>query len=407
MAPKFRRTAVKRTKEDALAATNASKIGGVNKGNSSATGKAEETKNSDSIWSHDFPRFIRNSVIICVVVVGPYAIYSAYMWIMLSSGLVRPVVRLEDPRQMLVIGTQSSGTMHTAESLNDLGIEVAHETADSENHFARDGTVGWAQGIWFLSNKSERDSRLNIAALCTKPLLRIMHSTQFEPSSECSYRVQWDQCWKAECEDVFTRHFGCYPHCTHPPGFGRVMLQVRHPINTVASLVVKYCTDAKPGTLPHPLKMATLDGIMADMNWQDMRGGCKEVFGWYWVEYNRRVLAAFNNEVSPSFTWFRVEDTSACEVAKLAGFLSPIPGGNDLTYGPTRDNARKACTGKVELISDSDSAQHAKPAKIRSHGDVNRGNKGYLNLTWSDFDDLPDLKEAMSELAGSFGYPIA
>ncbi|GBG33268.1 Hypothetical Protein FCC1311_094922 [Hondaea fermentalgiana] len=344
--------------------------------------------------------FLRNVLIICVVIVGPYALFRGYMWSMLSSGWFRPVVELEDPRQVLVVGTQSSGTTATAQSLNELGIEVSHESVDAQDDFARDGTVGWAQGIRYLANEETRASRLDLDTLCEKPLLRIMHSTQFEQSSQCSYRVEWDRCWQHECHSVFSRNFGCHPHCTRPPYFGRVLLQVRDPLRTVASLVVKYCENANAGSLPHPLKMATLEGLFADIPWREMKGGCKEVFGHYYVAYNQRVMDAFVDDTEGVFAWFRVEDTDPCALARLAGVLEPIPGSRDVTYGPTRARALKACAGKET------SAVTEKPSgELKAHGSVNRGNTGKLRLAWSDFDDLPELKGRLQELARRFGYP--
>ena len=67
----------------------------------------------------------RNLSLITLIIGGPYAIYLAYMWLHLQSGLIRPPVATNGARQLLVVGTQSSGTTGTTEALQRLGLEVA------------------------------------------------------------------------------------------------------------------------------------------------------------------------------------------------------------------------------------------------------------------------------------------
>ena len=68
---------------------------------------------------------VRNLSLITLVIGGPYAIYLAYMWLHLQSGLIRPPVATNQARQLLIVGTQSSGTTGTTEALQRLGLEVA------------------------------------------------------------------------------------------------------------------------------------------------------------------------------------------------------------------------------------------------------------------------------------------
>ena len=69
----------------------------------------------------------RNLSLITLFIGGPYAVYLAYMWLHLQSGLIRPPVATNGARQLLIVGTQSSGTTGTTEALQRLGLEVAKQ----------------------------------------------------------------------------------------------------------------------------------------------------------------------------------------------------------------------------------------------------------------------------------------
>ena len=63
----------------------------------------------------------------------------------------RPAVHLTDPRQVLIVGTISSGTSQVANDLkNKLGLEIGHENAVASWSFVRDGTVSWFHGIRYI-----------------------------------------------------------------------------------------------------------------------------------------------------------------------------------------------------------------------------------------------------------------
>jgi len=360
----------------------------------------EEEPEPELSWlqrkARDARNVARNLVIVVFGVLTPWAIYNAYLWLNLRSGLFRPVVSLNDPRAWLIVGTQSSGTTQTYENLVKLGIEVFHESSDAQESFSRDGTVSWVHGIRYFKH-----TKVNLDKLCDSPKVRILHSTQFEASAKCSYRELWNDCWAEHCREVFTKQYGCYPNCEHPPEFGSVMLQVRDPLRTAASLIVKYCTDVDDGSLPHPMKLAVLESFMPDIKWAEMQGGCKEVFGTYWVEYNRRILESLKND--PRFSWFQIESTAPCEIARRAGFLEPdeLAQSDSLVHRGSRLRARRAC----EVADSSESPLIFLQEERTSFGSANRGNR-VLELTWEDFDPMPELKTRMQELARHFDYRV-
>ncbi len=355
--------------------------------------------------SIEYKTFFRNCLILAVVIVGPYFAFLAWRWLRLQSGLERRVVTMDDPRQVLIVGTQSSGTVATSQALNELGIEICHECTDALNHYARDGTLGWAQAIRFLPRVDWADEKQlkKFAEMCRSPRFNLIHSTQFEPSFNCSYRVSWDRCWQTACLEVFKRQLGCAHSpegCSRPPAFRKTLLQVRHPVHTIASLIVKYCTDAKEGTLPHPDKLAVLDGFLPRIDWRSMEGGCIQVFTHYWCEYNENVLEAVGPE-----NFYRVEDTQPCEIATMAGFFSA-----DNQFFP------RANLGHLQLQcgkrNAAAQAEHQGGMTAhREHGTVNRGNTGKLKLLWQrDFVDnklMPrELVKRVEHLAKIFGYTL-
>ena len=194
-----------------MARKNSSKTAATTKANQkntkTATNANGKKNNAEEEEPFDLTNFVRNSALICIFVVLPYALYNGYIWVRLQSGFERNVVTIKDQRQALILGTQCSGTSATAKHLNDLGIEMGHETTDALFNFARDGTIGWAQGIYFFGRNGGEP---NIDLLCEKPRARLRHSTQFQPSDQCSYRVMWDKCWQNTCKDVFQKNYGCF-----------------------------------------------------------------------------------------------------------------------------------------------------------------------------------------------------
>ena len=213
--------------------------------------------------------------IITIAVALPYGLYLLYLylrlqkphWIgQLTGGLVqwRPAVCQTNERQVLIVGTMSSGTSQVAHELKkELQLEVGHETAETRWNFVRDGTVSWFHGIRFLSsslhyhhhqdknnnNNPQKDENIKrhrfmgIAHLCRQLLPGMgIHPLMFRDVGHCSIRdtshagaggrgsmigglldrfltsingsdgndaQPWSKCWIKECMTVLDQEWGC------------------------------------------------------------------------------------------------------------------------------------------------------------------------------------------------------
>ena len=191
-----------------------------------------------------------------------------------SSGVIistwqRGYLRATDQRQLLIVGTQSSGTANTVDRLVRLGLEVSHEQASGMVTSAHDGTASWLHGVrylngtappafarWLCERKHFRTGFLGpstfqppahscvswAGALLARLLVTL-------PGSDGLGGLEWAEqqladraCWAHECEAVVRATWGCAARdqgCTMP--FARTLLQARHPLRTLESLVVKLC----------------------------------------------------------------------------------------------------------------------------------------------------------------------
>ena len=218
------------------------------------------------------------------------------MWLHLQSGFLRSPVATDSARQLLIVGTQSSGTTGTADELQRLGLEVSHESSDATWSFARDGTVSWLHGLRFLPRPSDVDEHAaSISALCAtfRPSMGF-HPAMFRvPRRGCSYRSKWDGCWRAECIDIVAAEWSCAlaeggARCETP--FAASLLQVRHPLRTIESLAVKFCPSLDNAAHPH--LTAFLRAILPGAGWPVGAGSCLETMGWFWARYNAAMLDA-------------------------------------------------------------------------------------------------------------------
>eukprot|EP00535_Pseudo-nitzschia_heimii_P006283 CAMPEP_0197195038 /NCGR_PEP_ID=MMETSP1423-20130617/30336_1 /TAXON_ID=476441 /ORGANISM="Pseudo-nitzschia heimii, Strain UNC1101" /LENGTH=185 /DNA_ID=CAMNT_0042648573 /DNA_START=176 /DNA_END=730 /DNA_ORIENTATION=+ len=115
-------------------------------------------------------------IVITLLVVLPHVFYTCYLYVCLqrpellawavssltACGLdrlglplpipiLRPAFRSVDARQVLVVGTMSSGTTQVAHELRSkIDLEIGHENSETLWSFVRDGTVSWFHGIRFL-----------------------------------------------------------------------------------------------------------------------------------------------------------------------------------------------------------------------------------------------------------------
>jgi len=374
---------------------------------------------------------LRNLAIITFVIAIPYAAWVSYLYLHLQSGLLRAPLAVSSPRQMLIVGTQSSGTTEMASNLQALGLEVAHESSDTLWSFARDGTVSWLHMLRLMPGAAAEDTLVEICRSSRRNMG--FHPAMFRtPRRGCSYRQEWDTCWRRECLELIDEEWGCASRtadsATAPkrPGgwrkaarraagigsaaafdtspssgtcetpFARTLLQVRHPLRVAESLSVKFCEGLD--SEPHAHLRAFLRALWPGHPWDAL--GCAATAAWYWTLYNEAMLAA--HRAGTIHSWYRVEQSSACAVAQEAGFLA-----TDTAIDPgTQQRASAACAAKVAA---SGGVKLDAPPAGRTR--KNQVNKGRLNLTLVDVVQAAggagkDLEARMQRLAKEFGYEL-
>lgn len=313
-------------------------------------------------------------------------------YLLLRTHLLRPPLRDDEPRQLLVVGTQSSGTAGMASSLQQLRLEVEHESSNSAETACRDGTVSWFHGIRFFAR--EAASAESVRALCRSPGSR----TGFDPrifrnARSCSAEWFWGDCWRKTCMEVVAENWGCARRPGQPceTQFSRSLLQVRHPLRVVESLGVKFCAsaDARLSADIADLLSALWPSAAPKFRAEGPPGAssCLVALGWYWTLYHESLAGALDSGVLHG--WYRVEGSSACEVARLAGFGSA----GTARFPPSARAYIRACVDSTP------------PPRARR---TNQRNRGLLHVEMRRFDALdPELARRMRALAvGRFGYAL-
>lgn len=279
----------------------------------------------------------------------PYMLYLGWRWIVLQHPFLpgmRPAVGMNDPRQVLIIGTMSSGTSSMAKGLReDVGIEVGHEDSDTLWTFVRDGTVSWFHGIRYWRHPHNKSDSHTISDLCRVAWrLRFSNSnygfgpTLFgTPEYNCSVvHPKFKGCFHHACVTALTREYGCALASNpingggcHPP-FQTTLLQTREPWKIVQSLVAKYCLeDDKIAAKPPKTLWLLLQAMGLVIN-ED----CVEQMILYVTGFYNTILDHY-----PDIVVYPVERTTPCQVAILAGL------GNISTtvYSPNHDLVRDVC----------------------------------------------------------------
>ena len=370
--------------------------------------KKTDVKDSPS-QKHKSPLFV-----ITAVILMPYALYNGYLYLFLQHPelisflcpTIRPAVKLHDARQLLIVGTISSGTSQVARDLkSNLGLEIGHENAEASWSFVRDGTVSWFHGIRFIprpgmdvtvkiSGKTNNNAGgENIFLSQVKDLCRELQPQMgFHPfmfrDGKCSLRQSWGDCWRDECEDIVKQEWGCglrrkedkklhqrRDDCETP--FHKVLHQERHPLRTIESLVVKFCIGGLTGKVQPPF-LVFANALFPQHNFSEM--SCTEAAGYYVYEYNNAIVKA--RELGLVDDHFHVEEATPCQIAKAAGFFD-----SDSVYSPSRDLVLKVCNSQS---SDSVANQVMKSTE-------NRYNTGLVSLRW---DDLLGGKHGSRKKAG-------
>ncbi|XRB10444.1 hypothetical protein RI054_01g02570 [Pseudoscourfieldia marina] len=328
----------------------------------------------------------------------------------LRGWIKRPALRLDETRALLVVGTMGSGTTQMAHKLTQLGLEVGHEDSDSREVLVRDGTVSWAHGMRFLGGHLTNDvveRQRVIDGLCSKPRFQVWSSTMFDASLGVCKRAHnhwWDDCWRSECRRIASAELGCalapsdgQRRCTSP--FAKTLLQVRHPLKTIATLAKVFCRNdtvaaadvsrqlnATHWLLPTPAVVDTGRDVDAKPH-----GECTRRFGWYVVDYIRAIQPHVD-------AWYRVEDTSACKVLELAGVLAKTGVGGGGGYVPSESPVPPYVASDVAAACDR-GEDDGKRLNSRNTG-PNRFVVTLARLSASD----AKLGEAVSALGAELGY---
>lgn len=327
----------------------------------------------------------------------PYCLFHAYFMVVLQypewlGGLVRSAVGVTGERQVLIVGTVSSGTVQVTSSLyRQFQLEILHEAADTRWFFARDGTISSFHGIRFLPRRSPQI----MASLCLNYTEKMgFHPTMYRSNSGCSTYSKWDSCWARECLQILDQEWGCglvdQPHCETP--FRKTLHQVRHPLRTVESLVSNFCVGGMDGEA-NPSFHTFMSPMITSLSEED---SCIEAMVKYVLEYTLAMIDARKKGFIAGM--YQVETASPCDIMELAGLMKP----DDVVYEPNYEKVSNIC---ILPFHDAKS-----PIQLTG-SDVEQGQ---ISLDWNDLkggmhrsnrtDDM--LADALKALTIELGYEL-
>lgn len=376
---------------------------------------------------------------LCFVIVKA----GAAIWLMLaaishasvaSSYVRRGPLNPTDARQLLVVGTQSSGTANTVRELSNLGLEIAHEHSDGGRVPSRDGTVSWLHGIRFLNGSAPANltrwlceqrhqqtgflgPRMFIPpnqSCLAWPFSLLSRLAISLPNSDGLPGLEWtekqfasSECWRQQCEHIVQATWGCATagrSCAMH--FRRTLLQTRHPLRTLESLAVKFCRSLQHR--PSPNFAAMLQLMFPSHNWE-RHPSCLGALSSYIVLYLEAMLDAMKRgcDLLSATSWlavliplsiivssrlidgyFLVERSSACQIAKLGGFEIHEP------HGSRTIPAIATCNRNRSLI------------KARELVNIHNQNGALLQLGHSELSKFadPQMVERLQSLSLRLGY---
>ena len=342
-------------------------------GNNDSFIQVSEQDKEPTLWE----TFKSHPLIVVLPIVSiPYLIYLLYHIILLQYPEVvthvlgiplRPSVNVTQERQLLIVGTLSSGTAQVAADLQShLHLEIGHEMADTAWNFVRDGTVSWFHGIRFLSPPLDRRVKFNsIIQLCGN-ITKYMgyHPRMYQTSKECSVRTKGGSCWRKACLVMIHSEWGCHASQSCETPFRTTLQQVRHPLRTIESLVARFCSGSIAGTV-HPSFLLVVSALFPEhITWKN--DSCIEAAAHYVILYHRGMQQAqaqgFVTQTYP------VETTTPCQIAVLAGLL------DDPVYPPNGIHIQQQC---------QDPFHPANQIMISTKHTIQKG-LGLVHLDWSD-----------------------
>lgn len=344
-------------------------------------------------------------VIVAPFVLLPYLMYTCIYYIRLQNpellstltfGLLslRPAVGLYDTRQVLILGTMGAGTQQVAQALHKvLNLEISHEASNTEDFFARDGTVSNWMAIRYASKKVGEARTGFLSDLCLnrtdKGSANVFYPKYYQPT-QCSRFAAWSACHTKECLELVNAEWGCgliSPEDGCRSQFVRVLHQVQHPVTTIRELMAKVCPgDAKS---VHPAFKQLASAFYDDNHKQS---SCLQVVSSYVVDYNQALLMARKQGFVHAM--FHYEQVSACDVASLAGFMSP----ELAMYQPNTEKIAQKC-------DKSDDDANKRIVTLKSVG-VEESAPSVRKFTWDDFREAGGSKlvDALRKLCKDLGY---
>jgi hypothetical protein len=400
---------------------------------------------------------------VAAVILPIFFLYHAYYFFILQHPeylqpvlKLRPSVGLTDERQLLIVGTMSSGTTQVAAELSkNLNLEVAHEASDARWYFCRDGTVSWFHGIRFLEPRKPLNRHADkLLRFCTNFTANMgFHPSMYRSTLTCGRNgaagvaggmtlagwtpaSTWSPCWAKECFSILSREWGCAARkttttssslssCETP--FRRVLHQVRHPLRTVESLVTKFCVDGVDGAV-NPSFVRFMGSLF---DFYDVQDSCIEAATKYVLYYTNALLEA--RKQGRIFAMYRVEDVSPCQIAALAGLVhedndekesskfSDLPltqifvSRDDIVYEPNLEKLQRICGSRSDAGT-ATTASTAAAAKEKLSSSKYQINQGQLTLNWVDLQgglhgstrpiNDTELMVALRKLTMELGYKV-
>jgi hypothetical protein len=306
----------------------------------------------------------------------------------------------DDLRQVLIVGTISSGTRQVVSDLQrHLNLEISHEASDASHYLVRDGTVSWFHGIrfFFLEDADDDDDDDDddsedtlIQTFCRYPTPRVGFHPRFYNYSACDVSQQWSSCWARECERILRQEWGCARRrrsvssndettttttttddgCTTFQPFHTVLHQVRNPFHTIESLIAKFCGKDDAASRGSGFGKVFQFMFADAVDNEPRRLTCWEAVSHYVLRYSRAMLKAQQDGLINAT--YSIEKTSVCEVAQLAGFRNA----DTVVYAPNLDKIQTRCASHHHRSNNNNKAMTPK-AKFKV-------NQGQVRLVWSD-----------------------
>jgi hypothetical protein len=346
----------------------------------------------------------RHPLFWALILVGiPYGLHLSYRWVVLQHpflSTMRPAVTMSDPRQVLILGSMSSGTSSIAEELRTNFLEVGHEDSDSTWKFVRDGTVSWFHGIRYFPSTDRQRKLETIAQVCAISwhITSRKESSNYgfgptlfgNPEYECSFwHPNFQQCYVKSCHNALLREYGCAlePEGCHTP-FASTLLQTREPWKIITSLAAKYCFN--DGTIDNTIYPDSLQwlliavGLISSSN---PPAPCAFQMMQYVVNYYNTILDNASSSTSDIIV-YSIEETTPCQISKLAGLDDP----ENALYLPNHDRYNEVCGEQNEKTKDIN--------RSRSNA-INKGRVSIADLLPSA---TPDMLKGIQDLYSRLGY---